>query len=133
MAELQPIMVFHCRYFVRHPGICNWICVNILQQMSSVITYNSVEKRSLHINKWLSYSQIYCFTAAILSAILEFIIRFVSNTYRLCPVSFRGIHKNTTSLSHTVFLAPINAAYTHAQTDRQTDRQTDTPTHTTIA
>ena len=33
------------------------------------------------------------FHATILFAILEFIIRFVSNSYRLCPVLFRGIKK----------------------------------------
>ena len=27
MAELQPIIVFQDRYFVRHLGICNRICV----------------------------------------------------------------------------------------------------------
>ena len=81
MAELQPIIVFHSRHFVRHIGICKWIFVNLLQLMAGVITHNSVKKRSHHITKWLSYGQIYCFTAAILSAILEFVIRFVSIFY----------------------------------------------------
>ena len=31
MAELPPIIVFHCRHFVRHLGICNPICVKLLQ------------------------------------------------------------------------------------------------------
>ena len=53
MAELQPIIVFHSRYFIRHLGIVNG-CVNLLQLMSGVITHNSVKKRSLQINKWLS-------------------------------------------------------------------------------
>ena len=44
--------------FFRHLGICKSICVNLLQLMSGVITHNSVKKRSLHINKWLSYGQI---------------------------------------------------------------------------
>ena len=51
--------------------------------MSGVITHNSVKKkRSLYINKWLSYRQLERFTAAILSAILEFVIGFVSNFYK---------------------------------------------------
>ena len=57
MAELQLIIVFHSRHFVRHLGICNRICVNLLQLMSGVITHNSV-KNGLHINKWLSYGQL---------------------------------------------------------------------------
>ena len=48
-------------------------------------------KRSLYINKWLSYSKFSCFTAAILTAILEFVIRFVSISWRLCPMLFRAI------------------------------------------
>ena len=43
------------RHFVRHLGICNHICAQLLQLMSGVITHNSVKKRSLYINKWLSY------------------------------------------------------------------------------
>ena len=39
--------------------------------------------------------QLQCCTTAILTAILEFVIQFVSNSYRLCPVLFRTseIHK----------------------------------------
>ena len=57
-------------------GICNRIYVKLLQMMYGVITYNSVKKRNLYINKWMSYSHLYWFTAAILSAILEFVIPF---------------------------------------------------------
>ena len=91
VSELQPIIVFHCRHFVRYLGICNRICANLPQLMFGVITHNSMKKLSHHFNKWLSYSQIWCFTAAILSAILEFVIRFVSDSYRLCSVSFYAI------------------------------------------
>ena len=35
MAELEPIIVFHGRHFVRHLGICNPICVKLLQIMSA--------------------------------------------------------------------------------------------------
>ena len=48
----------HGRNFVRHLGICHPNCVKLLQLMSVVITHNLVEKRSLYINKWLSYSQL---------------------------------------------------------------------------
>ena len=40
MAELQPIIVFHGRHFVRHLGICNPIYVKLLQVMSDVIPRN---------------------------------------------------------------------------------------------
>ena len=40
MAELRPIIVFHGRHFVRHLGICNLICVKLLQVMSGVIPSN---------------------------------------------------------------------------------------------
>ena len=53
----------------------------------------------LYINKWLSYCQLSCFTAAILSAILEFVIRFVSNFYNWCLVSLSKIQwKNEVSI-----------------------------------
>ena len=61
MAELQPIIVFHGRHFVRHLGICNPIYVKLLQVMSDVIPRNlkkfnvsisnsfpEVHKRSVH-------------------------------------------------------------------------------------
>ena len=40
MAEIQPIIVFHGRQFVRHLGICNLICVKLLQIMFGVIPHN---------------------------------------------------------------------------------------------
>ena len=47
----------------------------------------------------MSYSQLLCFTAAILSAILEFLIGFVSDFYSGCPVSLRIIQwKNEVSI-----------------------------------
>ena len=58
MAELEPIIVFHGGHFVRPLEICNKICAQLLQLMSGVITHNSVKKRSIYINKWLSYSQL---------------------------------------------------------------------------
>ena len=44
MAELQPIIVFHGRHFIRHLGICDQICVKLLQLMCAVITRKSVKK-----------------------------------------------------------------------------------------
>ena len=49
MAELQPITVLHSRHFVRHLGICNPICVKLLQVISGVITSNLKEKRRLYL------------------------------------------------------------------------------------
>ena len=40
MAELRSIIVFHGRHFVRHLGICNPICVKLLELMSGVIPRN---------------------------------------------------------------------------------------------
>ena len=47
MAELQPIIVFHGRHFVRHLGICNPICVKLLEIMSGVIPCNLKKTMSL--------------------------------------------------------------------------------------
>ena len=96
-------------------GICNRICVKLLQPMSGVIHYAQFsEKRSLYINKWLHYSQLYCFTLANLSAILEFIIRFVSNSRDYVRCYSAQFKKKTTSLSQTVFLRSTNTTHTHA-------------------
>ena len=54
-------MLLPCRAqppFCPHLGICNRICVKLLQLMCAVITHNSAKKLSLCINKWLSYSQL---------------------------------------------------------------------------
>ena len=49
MAELQPIIVFHGRHFVRHLGIWNLICDKLLQIMSGVIPRNLKQKRRLYL------------------------------------------------------------------------------------
>ena len=49
MAELRINIVFHGRHFVRHLGICNPICVTLLQVMSGVIPSNLKEKRCLYL------------------------------------------------------------------------------------
>ena len=84
MAELHPIILIHGRYFVRHLEICNRICVKLRQLMCAVITYNSVQNE---------VTAIYSVYATMLFAILELVIRFVPNSYRLCPVLFRAIKK----------------------------------------
>ena len=58
MAELRPIIEFHGRRFVCHLGICDRICVKFLQPMCADIVHNSVKKRILYINQWLSYGQL---------------------------------------------------------------------------
>ena len=37
-------LALHSRHFVRHLGICNLICVKLLQLMCAVITHNSAKK-----------------------------------------------------------------------------------------
>ena len=49
MTELQPIIVFHGRNFVRHLEICNPICVKLLKIMSGVIPRNLEQKRRLYL------------------------------------------------------------------------------------
>ena len=39
------LLVFHVRHLVRHLGICERICVKLLQLICAVIEHNSVEKR----------------------------------------------------------------------------------------
>ena len=90
---MGPIIVFHGCHFVRYLGICNRICVKFLQLTGAVITHNSL-KNEVYINQWLSCNQLYCFTADIIAAILEFVIRFVLIPYRLCPLLYRTIYKN---------------------------------------
>ena len=123
MTELQPIIVFHSRHFVRHLGICNRICVNLLQLMSGVITHNSVKKTKVSI-----------LTNTELRPIIVFHDRNFVRHLGICnPVCVKLLHvmsgvipsnlKKTPSPSQTVFLRSTNASYTH------TDRQTDTHTH----
>ena len=47
MDELQQNIVFHDRHFVCHIGICNPICVRLLQVMSGVIPRNLKKTTSL--------------------------------------------------------------------------------------
>ena len=135
MTELQSIIVFYGPHFVRHLGIRNSICVKLLQLMCAVITHNSLIKRSLYINKGLSYSQLQCFTAAILSVILEFVILFVSNSYRLCPLLFCAIYKNDVSISnrfpgvHKRKRDTHTHTYTHTHTHIHNNTHTHTHTH----
>ena len=45
MVELRPNIEFHGCEFVRHLGICNQICVKLLQVMSGVIPRNLKKRR----------------------------------------------------------------------------------------
>ena len=48
-------LALHSRYFVRHLGICNRICVKLLQLLCAVITHNSVKNQvSVLINGWVT-------------------------------------------------------------------------------
>ena len=49
MTELQQIIVFHGRHYVRHLGIYNPICVKPLKIMSGVIPRSLKEKRRLYV------------------------------------------------------------------------------------
>ena len=83
-AKIQPIIVLRGHNFVRDLGFCYPISVNLLQLMCGVITHEV--KNEVYINKGLSYSQSLCFSVAILSAILKFIIEFMSNFYYCCAL-----------------------------------------------
>ena len=85
----------HGRHFVRHLGICNPICIKLLQLMSGVITHNSVKNTKL-INGWVIAN--YSFTTVILSAILEFIIIFASNLYNWCGCHYAQFREKTVSV-----------------------------------
>ena len=52
MADLQPISVFHGHHFVRHLGICNPVCVKLLQIMCGVIPHNFKETGRLISNRF---------------------------------------------------------------------------------
>ena len=128
MAELQPNIVFYSRHFVRHLGICNRICVELLELMFGVNTHNSVKKRSLHINKWLSYGHIVFHG--------RHFVRHLGICHLICVKLFQVMSgvipsnlKKTTSLSQNVVLSFTNAAYTHTHSHTHTHTQTHTHTH----
>ena len=94
MAELQPIIVFHSRHCVRHLGICNLICVKLLQLMSGVIMHNSVKNEA----------------SILINAMSCIIPRNLKKTTSLSQTVSWGLHTR-----HT---------YTHRQTDRHTHTHT---------
>ena len=49
MAELQPIIVFHGRHFVRHLGICSQIYVKLLQPIPPGISARNSVKNEVSI------------------------------------------------------------------------------------
>ena len=86
MAELLPLIVIHSRHFVRHLGICNPICIKLLQLMSGVITHNSVKKGSL-----AELQPLIVFYSLHFVRHLKFVILFATNFYNWCLVSLRII------------------------------------------
>ena len=63
MVELQPIIVFHGRHFVRHIGICNPMCQTLTDYVQCYSTqfrkndvtisnrFSEVHKRSIHTHR----------------------------------------------------------------------------------
>ena len=54
--EFCIVWLFLC-HFVHHLGICNPICVKLLQLMCAVITHNSAKKWSLYVNPLTAISR----------------------------------------------------------------------------
>ena len=117
--------MFHGRHFVRHLGIYNPICANLLQLMCAIMTHNLVKKNEVSIltngrvtgnysvsrppfcpPSWNLYSDL-CQT--------------LTDYVRCYSVQF--IKKRR--LSQTVFLRSTNAAYTHRQTETHTNTHDD--------
>ena len=97
-AQIKPIIELRDRHFDRHLGICNPIYVSFYHWCSVSLRIIQWRKRSLYINKWLTYSQLQCFSAAILSAMLNFVIGFLSNFYNWCVLSLCTIQWKKRSL-----------------------------------
>ena len=123
MTELQPIIVFHSRHFVRLLGICYRTCVKLLQLISGIIAHNSVEKNEVSV---LINGRI---TAKYSVSRPPFCLPSWNLLSHLCKTltGFVRCHseqskRKTASLSPTVFLRSTNTA--HTQTDTHTDRQT---------
>ena len=129
MVKLQPILVFHGRHFVRHLGICNRICVLLLQLMYAVIAHNSVKKRSICVTKMAELQPIIVFHGRpfvpdlgicnpicakllqIMSGVIPRNLKEVSISNRFPEVHKRGIYTQTHTNTHT-------HTYTHTHTRR---------------
>ena len=112
MAELQPIIVFHGRHFVRHFGICYRICVKLLQLMCAVITHNSVKNEvCILINGWVTanYSYLRRHFVRHLEICNLICIKLLQVMSGVIPSNI----KKATTLSQTVFPRSTNEAYTH--------------------
>ena len=119
----------HGRHFVRHLGICNPICIKLLQLMSGVITHNSVKKRSLIlISGWVTakYSVHGRHFARHFGICNQICVKLLQVMSGVIPRNL----KETTSLSQTVFPGSTTAAYTHARTHERTHARTHERTHT---
>ena len=123
MAELQLIIVFHCRHFVRHLGICNRICIKLYISRALLLrTIRWKNEVTMLING--------CFTSNY-SVDGRHVVRHLEICNPMCVkllqvmsgVIWRKI--KTTSLSQTVLLVSTNTA----NTDTHTDTKTHTHTH----
>ena len=93
--------------FVCLLGICNHICVKLLQLMCTVITQNSVKNEIfILINGWVT--AIIVFYSRHFVCHLEFVIGFVSIFYNWCPVSLRTIQWNKKGQHRSCHTAKCN-------------------------
>ena len=100
--------------FVRHLGICKWICQSSTTDVRCHYAQFS-EKRSLHINKWFSYGQNIVFHGRHFGICNPICIKLFIGYVRCHSKQFK---RKTASLSQIVFLRSTNAAYTHIHTRR---------------
>ena len=130
MAELQPIIVFHGRHFVRHLGICYRICVKLVQLVCATIIHKSVKNEvSILINGCVTIKHSvsrppFCPPSWNLKSDLCKTL----TGYVWCHVE--QSQRKTASLSQIVFLRSTNAVYTHKHTHTHRDIHTHKRTHT---
>ena len=120
MDELQPIIVFLGRNFVDCHGICNPICVKLLQLMCAVITQNSMKKEvSISINGWVTANCSVLRPPCCMSSwnLLSYLCQTLTDYDRCYSAQFK---KNDVSISNR-FPGSTNAAYTDKQTHTDDD------------
>ena len=107
MAELQPIIVFHGRHFVRHLGICNPIRVKLLQVMSGVIMRNltkndvSILNRFPGVHKRGIYAHAHTHTHTHIHTHTHTSHTHHTHTYTHIPHTYTHIHTHTNTHLHT--------------------------------
>ena len=110
MAELQPMIVFHGRNFVRHLGICNPICVLLLQIMSGAILRNFKKNDIYILNRFPGVNK---------------------RGKHTQTETHTDVHTYTDTRTHT-YIYRHTDTHIHIQTHRHTHTYTDTQTHTYI-